>query len=819
MTDYIRVYTERGQLYYIPESLARHRADVPPCLFQARRRRPHSIHVTRIYGDNGLSKGRPASYRPHFRKLAGSRDNVKRFLRSFTYLPSNSSTRSNSPTRRPSVISLPPTEEEESAEAPPTEAPPPDMARPAARNSIVGGPISGMVSRPALAESVRTASERSTSTSSDIASVAPQIASEKPIASGNGIAVSISLAEPVLFLQGFEQNDVHSGKTAMLRGSLHLRVAKTAKIKAVTLNFRGKAITKWPEGIPPRKVDFEEVETIMNHTWPFFNAQFPTAEAGHCADVMHALKGPTTSTTSIGVSSIGSAFDQFARSASPISGLSGREHKRLSLQLNPSRSFGKDDLPPSGPTVAQRGYRTFHPGDYIYNFELPLDSRLPETINVELGTVKYELEALVERSGAFRANLIGTKEVTLIRAPSESSLEQVEPIAISRNWEDQLHYDIVISGKSFPLGTQIPIAFKLTPLAKVQCHRIKVFVTENIEYFCHNKRVHRMEPTRKVLLFEKRADGPSTSTYPGSSIRITAGGGVDYDSRESAARGEEYINPGCTNLLGNLDGEYNVGPTEMEFNVQLPSCSDVKDKDKGQKLHWDTTFQNIQVHHWIKIVMRLSKPDPNDSSKRRHFEISIDSPFHILSCRATQANTSLPAYTSPQAAHPTADTHVCGCPGAARRRASNPYVTAIQHLSDGRNSVDQSRASPGLARPQPAHLSDPSGTGGVQRPMHMIRNPSFNPPAFDSEDPPPPLVTPPPQYDSIVGEGQGLADYFARLADENVGDEDDGSDGDGDASPRTARRGRVNLPLTPGGRVNRSMDERRTWVPIGHTAT
>lgn len=253
--------------------------------------------------------------------------------------------------------------------------------------------------------------------------------------------------------------------------------------------------------------------------------------------------------------------------------------------------------------MAQKGYRTFQPGDYIYNFELPIDSRLPETIDVELGSVKYGLEAVVERAGAFRANLVGQKEVMMIRAPSEGSLEQVEPIAISRNWEDQLHYDIVISGKSFPLGSQVPIAFKLTPLAKVQCHRVKVFVTENIQYYTSNKRVHRLEPTRKIQLFEKRADSPSTSTYPGSSIRITAGGGIAYDYRDAAARGEEHIPRDHNNLLGNLDGEYNVGPTEMEFNVQLPSCHSMQDKDRLARLHFDTTYQGIQVHHWIKVML------------------------------------------------------------------------------------------------------------------------------------------------------------------------------------------------------------------------
>ena len=336
----------------------------------------------------------------------------------------------------------------------------------------------------------------------------------------------------------------------------------------------------------------------MNHTWPFFNAQFQTAEYGSGADQVKPLKGPIATTTEIGVTD---ASNENLHRRSVNNNLSAKDAKKLSLSINQSRSFGKDDKATGGSSVAQKGYRTFTPGDYLYNFELPIDSRLPESIAVDLGSVRYELEATVERAGAFRANLVGSKEVTLIRAPAEGSLEQIEPIAISRCWEDQLHYDIVISGKSFPLGAQVPIAFKLTPLAKVQCHRIKVFVTENIQYYTGNKRVHRLEPTRKILLFEKRADALSTSAYPGSSVRITSGGGVAYDGRQAAARGDENVPRDTSNLLGSLDGEHNVGPTEMEFSVQLPSCHSMKDKDKLSRLHFDTTYQGIQVHHWIKV--------------------------------------------------------------------------------------------------------------------------------------------------------------------------------------------------------------------------
>lgn len=90
----------------------------------------------------------------------------------------------------------------------------------------------------------------------------------------------------------------------------------------------------------------------------------------------------------------------------------------------------------------------------MYNFELPLDCRLPETVDVNLESVMYGLEATVERSGAFPGGLIGNKRITLIRAPAEGSLEHVEPIGTSRNWNDELHYDIFISGKSFALESQ-----------------------------------------------------------------------------------------------------------------------------------------------------------------------------------------------------------------------------------------------------------------------------------------------------------------------------------------------------------------------------
>ena len=71
---------------------------------------------------------------------------------------------------------------------------------------------------------------------------------EKPVASAGGVSVSLHLAEPALFLRGFEQAEHAERNTAMLRGTMVLKISKPTKLKAVTLKFRGKATTKWPEG-------------------------------------------------------------------------------------------------------------------------------------------------------------------------------------------------------------------------------------------------------------------------------------------------------------------------------------------------------------------------------------------------------------------------------------------------------------------------------------------------------------------------------------------------------------------------------------------
>lgn len=238
--------------------------------------------------------------------------------------------------------------------------------------------------------------------------------------------------------------------------------------------------------------------------------------------------------------------------------------------------------------------------------------------------------------------------------------------------------------------------------------------------------------------------------------------------------------------------------------------------------------------------MRISRLDPDDPSgtKRRHFEISIDSPLTILNCRATQANTNLPAYSGP-ACRTAQYQSACGCPDSATVAMDTSPSSSTGTLPSPDGTPLDSMPMP----PQAAHLAHTAmnpatgtqtpttrsqeGPGALNtgmRPIHLLRAPSFSPPAFDDDTAPPPgafppvvvsgnaavargqVMTPPPQYDVIIGTPSvdGLADYFARLADygfDGAGEES-ASDGD-DTPPRILERsGRVNVanPRTPGGR-------------------
>lgn len=112
------------------------------------------------------------------------------------------------------------------------------------------------------------------------------------------------------------------------------------------------------------------------------------------------------------------------------------------------RSLERVNLFPS----YSHGRRADHAGTYNYpiSFQVPIDA--PPTIHAEFGSVTYRLKATVVRVGALTPNLVEEVEVTMIATPQEDDLEESENVIVERQWEEQMRYQIALSGKAFPIG-------------------------------------------------------------------------------------------------------------------------------------------------------------------------------------------------------------------------------------------------------------------------------------------------------------------------------------------------------------------------------
>jgi hypothetical protein len=262
LQGYLQTDSAFGRLYYLPEDLHRAitRFESPvPQVFQSRTLRPHRIHIARVSADAPKRKSARRARRNvsvFFGKLAGSKSNAKRLLRSFI----------GSPAAKPDPVQPEPSNPVRPKPTRPTswDAGPSEPSRmrrslllrweskrkseamrPLNRHSVAG-PIGAAMTRALV---VPEHSNQSSPELQSLPNISQRIPDEKPVVSGNGISVSISLAEPTLFVQGFDHGDLAATRsTAMLRGLLHIKIVKAAKIKAISLKFNGTAVTKWPEG-------------------------------------------------------------------------------------------------------------------------------------------------------------------------------------------------------------------------------------------------------------------------------------------------------------------------------------------------------------------------------------------------------------------------------------------------------------------------------------------------------------------------------------------------------------------------------------------
>ena len=254
MADYSEVYAYRGRLFY---SSNRQAPAHPTGYFQPRIPRPHTLRITQAPADClGIKKEPKTSKRVlRIRRIVNPKDHAKKLLSLVASPPPSPKLdlvaldrRAEVTQRRKRLSGISTASSGTSTLSSLAEMMSLDVnrnSRSRASSRTRVNNLENPVDPATLAANARVAAATAQANSINNAI---RFSDERPVASGNGVAVSISLAEPVLFLQGFDQADAANRTTTLLRGSLRLSIAKTAKIKTITLTFKGKATTEWPEG-------------------------------------------------------------------------------------------------------------------------------------------------------------------------------------------------------------------------------------------------------------------------------------------------------------------------------------------------------------------------------------------------------------------------------------------------------------------------------------------------------------------------------------------------------------------------------------------
>ncbi|GAA5938881.1 uncharacterized protein JCM15063_004897 [Sporobolomyces koalae] len=284
------------------------------------------------------------------------------------------------------------------------------------------------------------------------------------------------------------------------------------------------------------------------------------------------------------------------------------------------------------------GWKEFKAGTYVYPISIPISGTLPPTLNCEFGSVAYNLKATVVRAGALTPNLTAHTEVQLVAMPGEDDTEESESIVVERFWETQMKYHVALSGKSFPIGGQIPLTIRLSPLAKVKVFRISAQLEQKTSYFASvnsGRKLTRHESPRKVMLVRVDHKDPDEPMLPilSDSQNVL----LDHPLRDwfINATSSDDSTPSL------LDPD---GPWHLEHHLQLPDCS--------SKINFSTGHEkaNIAISHILKVMIRVERGDDeylDPKGKRKRWDIVVETPVHLLSCRCAQ--NLLPAYSASSA--------------------------------------------------------------------------------------------------------------------------------------------------------------------------
>lgn len=123
--------------------------------------------------------------------------------------------------------------------------------------------------------------------------------------------------------------------------------------------------------------------------------------------------------------------------------------------------------------------RVFNPGTYRYpiSFAIPADS--PPSLDCTFGSIVWIMTATVHRPGRLVPRMKAVHTINVVATPGDDATD--ENLNVTQTWkrqtgDDQMAYSLSVFGKTFPIGSKIPIQIKLLPFVTVKVHRVSVAI-------------------------------------------------------------------------------------------------------------------------------------------------------------------------------------------------------------------------------------------------------------------------------------------------------------------------------------------------------
>ncbi|KAH6913929.1 cyclin binding protein [Coprinopsis sp. MPI-PUGE-AT-0042] len=312
------------------------------------------------------------------------------------------------------------------------------------------------------------------------------------------------------------------------------------------------------------------------------------------------------------------------------------------------------------------GWKEFKKGTYSYPISFTIPNTAPPSMQTPYGSVVWRLNATVHRPGTFKQKMAVSREVLVVSCPSEEDTEDTENVIVERLWEDQLHYLISISGRSFYIGGTVPVMFALVPLGKVKIYRLLVYIEERVDYYTHMHRVARTDPVTRFDLLSLKHEGGKNAPHI-LPLETDDGDVLKNSALAPLLDADEDVSELASALMG-------PGPWTFHQNLKLPSSCDM--------MHFTNKNRraNIAVNHVLKVVLRVERGDDlhvDKAGKRKLFDIVVQTPIQILSCRCNPEWVSLPRYSE---TFNDAAPLVPSCPCQIKRMQERHVYSGIDHL-------------------------------------------------------------------------------------------------------------------------------------------